>query len=579
MKHTANNSEQMIEQIVIVGAVSLGPKVAIRVKRLKPHWRIILIDKNELHSYAACGIPYYISGDITEEYGLRETNFKVRRDRDYYRNIKQIDMRAYTKALYIDRHRRVLRTQDLKSGEETDVPYDKLILATGKRAAGVSVPGEKLANIYSVYELHNAIKIREAILAETERAVIIGGGFSGIEMCEALRAMWGIDTTLIEMKDQILSGYVEMNIARMIEHNLRSQGVDIGLGETVLRFEGKGNVERVITDKRIIETDMVILANGIVANFELARDAGLSVSRQGRIIVNQFMQTSDPNIFAGGDCVEIPNLITGKPDWFPLNSMAQRQGRIIGTNVAGGKAAFKGAVGNHVVKVFDQSLACAGLNVDRARKEGFDAIGVTVAQLDHAHFWVEKNIMFIMIVLDRATGRVLGIQALGGKGEAASSRVNAVAVILENAPTVEEIANLEISYSPPFAAAMDILNAAGNVAENVLIGRDRSWSKEEFQNLCETIVSGKWLIIDTRTAAEAGAFVECHQDCWVNIPLAEFYSRIDEIPKDRKLLIVCKTGLRSYECHSILKHFGFNEHYNLYGGIVQLEMSGIHLDQ
>lgn len=579
MKEILNTKDALGDRIVIIGAVSLGPKVASRLKRLKPESHITLLDQDDCVSYAACGIPYYVSGDITEEYGLRETNFKTRRDQRYYQKIKQIDIRTRTRALAIDRGRQVVRIRDLQSGLESELSYDKLVIATGKRACGLGVPGEDLKNVYPVYSLTHAIAIRAKILEAAERVVIVGGGFSGIEMCEALRAMWGVETTLLEIRSQVLSHYVDSDIARMIEQNLCSQGVDLGLEETVLRLEGRGRVERVVTNRRTIETDMVILANGVVPNMELARDAGLAVSEQGRIKVNSLMQTSDPKIFAGGDCVEIKNLITGQPDWFPLNSLAQRQGRIIGTNLAGESIPFNGAVGNYVVKIFDQSLACAGLNLQRAKEAGFDAIGVMAAQLDHAHFWIEKNVMFIKLVVDRTTGRVLGIQALGGKGEGASSRVNAVAAILKDQPTVKDIANLEISYSPPFASAMDVLNTAGNVAENILLGRNRSMGVEDFQQIWEQIDSGKWLIVDTRTAAEAAAFIKRHPDHWINIPMAELLARSGELPQDKKLLVLCKTGLRSYECHSKLNQLGFAETFNLDGGIVQLEMSGLYLDR
>jgi NADPH-dependent 2,4-dienoyl-CoA reductase/sulfur reductase-like enzyme/rhodanese-related sulfurtransferase len=577
MKEVSEQRDRAAERVVIIGAVSLGPKVASRLKRLKPDCHVTLLDQDEMVSYAACGIPYYISGDITEEYGLRETNFKRRRDGQYYQS-KQIELRTGTRALAIDRTRQVVRVRDLQTGVESELAYDRLVIATGKRHRKLDVPGEELSNVFAVDSLQSAIAIRNEMVEEAMRVVIVGAGFSGVEMCEAMRAMWQVQTTLLEVQDQVLPDHIDRSISRMVEQNLSTNGVDIGLGERVLRLEGEGRVERVVTDRRTIETDMVLLTNGVLPNVELARDAGLAVSEQGRIVVNTCMQTSDPKIFAGGDCVEIKNLITGKPDWFPLNSMAQRQGRTIGSNLAGERAEFSGAVGNYVVKIFDQSLACAGLNVKRAREAGFDAIGVMAAQLDHAHFWIEKNVMFIELVVDRSNGRVLGIQALGANGEGASSRVNAVAAILKDRPTVRDIGNLEISYSPPFASAMDILNTVGNVAENVLLGRDRSMDVEGFRKIWEEIDSGEWLIVDTRTAAEAAALLKRYPGHWVNIPMADFFARSHELPRDKKLLILCKTGLRSYECHSILNRSGVVESFNLDGGIVHLEMGGLSLE-
>ena len=331
---------------------------------------------------------------------------------------------------------------------------------------------------------------------------------------------------------------------------------------------------KVITDKRELPAQLVIFAAGFLPNGQLARDAGLEVAPFGAIVVNEKMQTSDPDIYAGGDCVAIKNLITGKLGYLPLGSMANRQGRVIGTNLAGGDASFPGFVGTWAVKLFDMSFCGAGLTVERARREGYDAISVAVEQLDRAHFYPEKHMMSLELVVDRSDRRVLGIQGACTAGDALKARVDAVAAVLQyGKPTVEDISNLEVSYAPPFAAAMDVVNVVGNVADNVLAGRVKPITAEEFMDLWNKRAENNVFFIDARPA-KAGQAVQAQHPEWHSISLEEMPSRVSEVPRDRPVAIICNTGLRAYDSVLIPARNGITDVVNAAGGMQAVLKTG-----
>lgn len=567
----------MPQNILIIGGASLGPKAACRFKRLEPESRVTMVDQEAFVSYEGSAIPYFISGDISDSDTLRETTYHTLRDEKFYRGVYDINLLTNTRAISLDRRRKEVLIQNLTNGQQNLLSYDKLVIATGKRPKPLSIPGINLDGVFSVYNLRSAITVRNRIQhGQVEKAVIIGGGFTGLEMAEALSAMWGIKTTVVEINDQLLPDYISPNMAQMVRHHMEGNGSIFCLGEEVVRLEGQESVKRVVTQKRTIDTDLVIVAGGVEPNTELAKAAGLEISPTGAIVVDKKMQTSDPCIYAGGDCVEITNLITQKPRYFPLNSLAHRQGRIIGSNLAGGDEEFEGAVGNFVVKLFDISVASAGLSIQEARKEGLDAISVLVAQLDRAHFWPEKDVMFLELVAEKNTGRVLGVQGLGNLGDGMVGRINMVAAILKYRPSIADISNLEISYSPPFSAASDIINALGNTAENVLLGKNLNINADEFNAIWQSIDKNQWLIIDTSHRSEAEILVKKYPLYWKNIPVTELLDRRDEVSKEKKIVVLCKTGLRSYLSHLMLNEKGI-ENYQLNGGLVYLEKWGLNL--
>ena len=567
----------MAEKILVVGGVALGPKAAARCKRLMPDAQVTLVDENVFISYGGCGIPYYVSGEIQNLNDLRSTPYHTVRDADFFRDMKGITVRTQTRATAIDRASKTLAVKNVVTGQEEKLPYDKLVLATGASPRVPPVEGKDLRNVLSLTRLEAAGAIRSACEeGKITEAVIVGGGFIGLEAAVALADMWGVKCSVVEMVDQILPGVLSHSVAQMAAHDCAAHKVDVYTGEKVVRLEGKdGAVSKVVTDKRELNAQLVIFAAGFIPNGQIAKDAGLEVAPFGAIVVDQHMRTSDPSIFAGGDCVAIKNIITDKVGYLPLGSMANRQGRVIGTNLAGGNASFPGYVGSWAVKLFDLSFCGVGLTVERARKEGFDAISVSVEQFDHAHFYPEKAMMTLELVVDKATSRVLGMQGACADGDSLKARVDAVAAALQySKPTVEDISNLEIAYAPPFASAMDVVNVVANVADNALAGRFTPVTGDQFIDLWKNRKENHVFFIDARPAAAGRAVQEKHPD-WHAIPLEEVAARANEVPKDRPVAIICNTGLRSYDSLLVLARHGITDVVNSTGGMQSVIKMGL----
>lgn len=563
----------MPKQVLFIGGVALGSKAACRFKRLEPDSTAIIIDSDRFVSYGGCGIPYFVSGDVSDISELRTTSFHMLRDEYFFNNCKDILLMNETRATRIDREKKFVHLQ-LKDGSAHTIPYDKLVIGTGSLPRPLSLPGLDLPNVHTVANLHDAAAIKNMVAkGEVEKAVIIGAGFIGIEMAEALADMWEIETTVVEILEQIMPGFIGPDFARMAQHRMEQKGVQFRLGEKVLGLEGDPRVRRVVTDGGAIEADLVIMAVGVLPNVKLARDAGLETSSLG-IVVNERLQTSDRDIYAGGDCARIPNLITGKPAFFPLGSMANRQGRVIGTNLAGGDSRFPGALGTFAVKVFDHTMAGSGLTVEKAVKAGFDAVSVQISQLDRAHFYPTKELMFLELVVERSTRRVLGIQGFGANGDALVGRINAVAAMLDRDTSVDRISNLELAYSPPFSSAMDIVNALGNAADNLLSGRLEVISPAGFETAWRSRDDDTHFFLDCRAEQDGRPYAEKYPGRWINIPQDELRSRIHEIPRDREILLACNTGARSYEAQLNLRELGINGTLSLEGGIAALKKTG-----
>ncbi|MCG6879437.1 MAG: FAD-dependent oxidoreductase [Deltaproteobacteria bacterium] len=568
----------MSQHVVVIGAVALGPKAACRFKRLEPDSKVTMVDQSDLISYGGCGIPYFVSGDVSDASQLQSTSFHMVRDAKFFKNVKDINVLTNTKVRSIDRNKKTVTVKNIITGQEDDLSYDQLVLATGSRPKRLPIPGVNLKGIFTVSNLNEAMAIKQGLAhGEVEKAVVIGAGAIGLEMAEAMADLWGIETTVIEVSDQILPGIISPNMARMAQCHLEENDIIVRLDEKVQQFHGTDRVKRVTTDKGIIDTDMVIMAVGVAPNGDLAKAAGLEVSQSGAIVVNDRMQTSDPYIYSGGDCVEIPNLLTGKPGYFPSGSLANRQGRVIGTNLAGGNARFEGAVGTFIIKAFEMSLASAGLSLGRAKAEGWDALSVFVSQFDRAHFYPEKGLMYMELIVDRKTEKVLGVQGLGGVTDAVFARVNAVAAILKYGATVADIGNLELLYAPPFSAAMDIVNALGNTAENVLRGKNKLIDVDQFAQWWRDREGSDAVFLDCRGWGNAKPVSEKYPDDWKSIPQDELKKRMDEVPRDKPVVLICNTGVRSYEAQLNLKQKGITNTYNLQGGMATVKKWGLDL--
>ncbi len=565
------------KRVVIIGAVALGPKAACRLKRLDPGAEVLMIDQDRYISYGGCGIPYFISGDVSDIRELMSTSFHMERTPRFFEDAKGVRVKVRTRATAIDRRKKMVRVRDLDSGVEDEIAYDKLVIATGSRPNRLPIPGIDLPGVVSISDLHSAVAVKESIAGGTvDRAAIIGAGAIGCEMAEALSDLWGIETAVIETEDEVLPGILDRSLARLVRTHMEEKGVRLHLGRKVSqirRAEG-GGLELDTGDDRL-RADLVITAVGVRPNSELAREAGLLVSPRGGIVVNRRLETSDPDIYAGGDCIEVMHLVTGKPVHFPQGSLANRQGRVIGTNLAGGAAQFEGTVGSFSIKIFDLAVASAGITPQAALKAGFDAQPALVVQADRAHFYPTQDLVFLQLTVDRKTRRVLGAQAVGKNGDAVVGRINAIAAILAFKATVEDLSNLEIAYSPPFASALDVVNAAGNTAENILDGLNRTMEPAEFE---ERFLRGQEkdsVCLDVRGPANAAPFVKRFGKRWINIPQETLKNRLAELPEDCELLVVCNSGARSYEALRQLGEAGVTRAVNVQGGVAVLKKSGM----
>ncbi|MGD9731872.1 MAG: FAD-dependent oxidoreductase [Desulfamplus sp.] len=570
----------MVEKVLIIGAVALGPKVACRLRRINPDVEITVLDRDALISYGGCGIPYYVGGDVQELEGLYSTIAHAKRDVPFFKNVKGFNVLTRVEALEIKRAEKKVVVRYLDEGRDGEIEYDKLVIATGATPMRPPFHGSNLPKVHVVSNLHHASAIKAAISnGEVEKAVVIGAGAIGIEMAEALTDLWGVETTIVEMADQVLPQALGKDMARIVEKKLQDHGVNLLLSQRVIKINGDADngaqsVEVVDLSGKspamTLPCDMVILAAGVRPNSELAASAGLAIGRNRGILVNKCMQTTDPNIYSGGDCAEFTNLISGMDCVMPLGSLANRQGRIIATNINGGNEQFTGSVGSFCIKVFDLGVAKAGLTVNQAKAAGFDPVYAVVSQSDRAHFFPDADFMFMKLIADRKTRTILGVEAAGPQGDAVKSRVDAVGPLLKFKVDVSEISNLEVSYSPPYASAMDVVNNVGNALDNTLNGNLRSIDTFEF---LELLKKGDIKVLDVRSSIQAEPFVEKYPNQWINIPQDEIRSRFNEIelivknlPSDSPLYLMCGTGPRSYETQAFLNGKGITNTKNIQGG-------------
>ncbi|AGW13298.1 putative FAD-dependent pyridine nucleotide-disulfide oxidoreductase [Megalodesulfovibrio gigas DSM 1382 = ATCC 19364] len=564
------------QRVLVIGGVALGPKAACRIKRLDPHADVTVLEATSHFSYGGCGIPYYVSGDVSDIKELSTTSFHVLRDAPFFRDAKGVAILANIRALAINRDKKTVTVRHESSGATEDLPYDKLVIATGASPRRLNAPGEDLPGISAVANLAHAAYIKDMVAAgKVGKAVVVGAGFIGLEMAEAFADMWGIETTVVEFMPQLMPNLVSPGLATMAVQNLEKHGVTMHFGEKVVAFEGDGKLERVVTDKRVIEADLAIVAVGVTPNSELAKAAGLDVAPNGGIVVNEYLQTTDPDIYAGGDCIALPNLLTGQLMHLPMGSMANRQGRIIGDNLAGLQRTFPGAVGSFCVKLFDHALTGTGLCLAGAKRAGYDAVNVHLSQLDRAHFYPSKALMYLDLVVDKATRRVLGIQGFTSQMDAVVGRINVVAGLLPRGLTVDELSNVEMAYSPPFAAAMDILNALANAADNLLAGRHRPVSPDEFGTMWADAEQDGLCFLDVRANPDGVRAVErLKMPNYLAIPQDEIPGRLGELPADKKLVLLCNTGTRAYEAQIMLDQAG-RESIAVQGGLASVEKMGV----
>ena len=367
------------QKIVVIGGVACGCKAAARARRLDPQAEITIVEQGSVLSYAGCGLPYYIQGKIGEFRDLTSTPVGVPRNPNFFRSVKDIRALLNTRATHVDRSAKTVEIVQLDTGVKETLPYDQLVLAMGGRSVMLPIEGTRLDYVFGLRELRDASAVRDALASgNIQKAVIVGGGLIGLEMSEALRTR-GLDVTVVELLPHVLLGLLDVEMAILLEKYLTEQGVHLVCGEKVVALQGdSGSVERVVTDQHTLQAQLALIAVGVRPNAQLAIDAGLEIGPHGGILVNECMQTSDPDIYAGGDCVESRHLITGDWAYVPLGSTANKHGRVIGTNLAGGTDRFPGILGTAIVKVFGYTVARTGLTEQQARELGYEVVGCMI---------------------------------------------------------------------------------------------------------------------------------------------------------------------------------------------------------
>ncbi len=546
-------------KVVIVGGVAAGPKVAAKVIRLMPHASVTVVEKGQFLSYAGCGLPYYISGQVKNHAELMSTPMGALRDAVFFQKVKNVRILSRTEAIKIDRVAKSVRVKELGSRREFDLEYDKLVLATGASPIRPSIPGHDLDNIFCLHGVQDAEGIKAGLSGDRARdVVIVGGGLIGMETTEAL-ARSGCRVTIVEMQPQTL-GILDAEMARLVELHLESNGVKVLTNTKVCAFEGDGKVHRVVTDRGTLAADLVIMGIGVRPNTALARAAGLQIGETGGIKVSEQMRTSDPDIYAAGDCVECTDILTGRPAYVPLGSTANKQGRVAAVNLCGGEDAFPGILGSTICKVFDYCVARTGLT-ERAAKELGYAVTVALAPApDRANYLSTARLLLLKLVVDRDTRRLLGVQAVGpGAGD---KRIDVAATAIAAGMTVDQVAGLDLGYAPPYSPAMDNLITAANVARNKLDGHMVGVCAEEVHRMLQD--KKDFVFLDVRTPGEHD---QVRLPGATLIPLATLRGRIEEIPKDKPIVTFGQISLRGYEAALILRASGFEDVRVLDGGI------------
>ncbi|MFN3920916.1 MAG: FAD-dependent oxidoreductase [Caldimicrobium sp.] len=555
-------------QVVVIGANACGAKAACRIKRLDPKIEVILIDKDELISYGACGLPYYVSGDVSDEEALRSTSYHVVRDVKFFEEAKGLKVLTKTLAEEIEREKKVVKVRYLESGKREEIPYDKLVIATGSLPKKLNIPGCDLEGVYTLSNLSKAIEIKEKIAkGQVERPLIIGAGLIGVEMAEAFADLWGLEVTVLEYFSHVLPRNLDPFISRIVENHLREKGIKLVLNARIKEIVGKeGRVVGVQTEQGFYPADLVLMAVGVEPNTELAKRAGLLVSPiTNGIVVNERLQTSDPDIYAGGDCIEITHLITGKKVVMPMGSLANRQGRVIGTNIVGGYAVFKGTVGAFIMKCFDLAVGGVGLTLAHAKAEGFSPAYALNNQTERSHFYPEAKYAYYAMIFDKKNRQVLGFQAVGPFTDGTLARIHALSSILPHKPLVEDLINLELAYAPPFNSALDPIHDTAHVAENILNGLFDPIDWEEVINRLKNNDS-KTLVIDLRHPKEAEFNLKKYKNV-INLLYQEFRKHLSEVPKDKEIILICNSSRRAYEVARILKAEGYEKVYVPLGGV------------
>ncbi len=547
-------------EILIIGGGAAGLKAASRARRKDAEASITVVDAGKYPSIGRCGLPYYVGGLVHEIDNLRETTYGAVRDESYFKRLKNIDVLTLTRAVEIDRERRAVKIVK-QGGEEDELNYDYLVIATGAKPVRPPIEGIDSDGVVTLFNPEDAEKIIEMWEEGAEKAVIIGAGLIGLESAEALKNL-DMEVTVIEMLDRVAPNMLDREIAALVEQHLKEKGVRVMTNtrvEKILSEDGK--VTGVVANGKEIPAEIVVVATGVRPNVELAEKAGLKMGETGAIWVNEYMQTSDERIYAGGDCVETTNLITGRKVIAPFGDVANKQGRVIGENITGGKERFPGVYGTCVFKAFDFTVAGTGLNEAQAKEAGIDYLTVLAPGPDRAHYYPAARYIRLKLIVEKGTWKVIGAQATG-MGEVAK-RIDVISMAIQAGMTIDQLSHVDLAYAPPYSPALDPVIVAANVARNK---RDGMFEGITAFDVKEILERDDVVLLDVRSPEEFRS-KHIESDKVLHIPLLELRERLDEIPRDKEIIIICQLGLRSYEASRILAGAGFKRVKVMEGGM------------
>ncbi|QSX33200.1 FAD-dependent oxidoreductase [Shewanella avicenniae] len=564
-------------RIVIIGGVAGGASAAARARRMDEHAEIIMLERGEFVSFANCGLPYHIGGEIE----LR--NALLLQTPDSFKQRFNVDVRVFSEVTAIDRQNKSVAVQPQHGGEAYQLSYDKLLLSPGASPIKPPISGIDHSHVFSLRNIPDMDAILAALATYKPRhATVVGGGFIGLEMAEALKHR-GLNVALVELSPQVMAP-VDIEMANMLHQKLISQGVDLRLktgleaiapielhpaeAEAMDQYDvaKKPHHELQLTlSNGQLQTDIVIMAIGVRPETLLASYAGLALGERGGIKVNSAMQTSDPDIYAVGDAVETPDFVAGAPSLVPLAGPANRQGRIAADNMLGGDKHYQATQGTAICKLFDMAIASTGLNEKTLKRLGMDYEKVYVHAASHASYYPGAHPVTLKLLFTPDTGKILGAQAAGLDG--IDKRIDVLAVAQRAGLTVRDLQDLELTYAPPFGSARDVINQAGMVATNMLDGIDPVCQVDDVLHMTD-----EQILLDVRNPPELtkiGAFPNA-----LNIPLDQLRQRLDELPKDKEILVTCMVGLRGHVASRMLQQHGFKTK-NLTGGYKTYHMATI----
>lgn len=540
----------MSKKIIIVGGVAGGASTAARLRRLDENANIIMFEKGEFISFANCGLPYYIGETINEREKLIVQTVEAM-------SLKfNLDIRNLSEVIKIDKDAKKVTVKNYKTDEIYEESYDILVLSTGAKPLKPEIPGiEKCDNLFTLRNIPDTDKVKEYVDNKNPKhAVVIGGGFIGLEMAENLHDI-GIDITLVEANNQVMAP-LDIEMSSIIHDHLIDKGVELVLSDGVNSFEDNGK-KVILSSGKVIKTDMIILSIGVKPETTIAKEAGLKLNERGGIIVDEYMKTSDKNIYALGDAAAIMDFVNQKPTMIPLAWPANRQGRIVANNICGRPEKYKGTLGSSVAKVFDYTVATTGNNEKTLKRLGIDYEVVHIHPTSHAGYYPGSFPIAMKMTFDKETGKIFGAQGIGMDG--VEKRIDIIATAIKAGLTVFDLQDVEPCYAPPYNSAKDPVNMLGYYASNII--EDMVETVQWYE--VDEIVKDDGIIIDVREEFE---LVTGKIPGSIHIPLGQLRDRINEIPKDKKIYTTCQVGIRGYVACRLLSQYGI-QCTNIDGGV------------